>query len=397
MLELRLKPGREKSVLRGHPWIFSGSVASSSAVKVVEFPGQTVRITDSNGKFLAWGAISPESKIRVRVWSLDESEVIGADYFLQRITAAVNHRKQLAQNKDVNAYRLVHGESDGLPGLIVDKYGQTLVVQFLTNGVEFWRETIIDQLGTITSCDQIFERSDADVRHLEGLTPQKGNLKGGEAGGPVEICEGKLRYWVDITHGQKTGFFIDQRENRAIVRELTSEKSVLDCFAYTGGFTIAAVKGGAKKVTALESSMGAIKLGRENLKLNQIPADFVEWLETDVFKELRKFRDRNRKYDLIILDPPKFAPTAAHAQKAARGYKDINLLAFKLLNPGGLLVTFSCSGGVSSELFQKIVAGAALDAGIEGKIIRRLGPGIDHPVALNFPEGEYLKGFIIQL
>jgi 23S rRNA (cytosine1962-C5)-methyltransferase len=220
---------------------------------------------------------------------------------------------------------------------------------------------------------------------------------GEELAGPVAINEGGLRYWVDITQGQKTGFFLDQRDNRAIVGGFAADKSVLDCFAYTGGFTIAALEGGAMNATALEASSGAINLGKENLGLNQIPAERVEWLETDVFMELRKFRDSARTFDLIILDPPKFAPTAAHAQKAARGYKDINLLAFKLLNPNGMLATFSCSGGVGTELFQKIVAGAALDAGVEARIISRLGPGVDHPVALNFPEGAYLKGLIIQI
>jgi 23S rRNA (cytosine1962-C5)-methyltransferase len=356
-----------------------------------------VRVSDSHGRFLAWGAVSPQSKIRVRVWSQTEAEVVGSDFFRRRITAAIDRRKLLSQTQNLNAFRLVHAESDGLPGLIVDKYGQNLVMQLLSSGVEFWREVILEQLINITGCEQIYERSDADVRQLEGLESQKGLLLGEEVAGPVAINEGGLRYWVDIVQGQKTGFFLDQRDNRAIVGGLAAGKSVLDCFAYTGGFAIAALKGGARFVTALESSSGAINLGKENVRLNQIPGERVEWLETDVFQELRKFRDSARTFDLIILDPPKFAPTASHAQKAARGYKDINLLAFKLLNPGGMLTTFSCSGGVSAELFQKIVAGAAYDAGVEARIISRLGPGIDHPVALNFPEGAYLKGLIIQI
>ena len=356
-----------------------------------------MRVSDSKGKFLAWGAISPQSKIRVRVWSLNEAEVVGADFFLKRLTAAIGRRKLLSQTQNVTAFRLVHAESDGLPGLIVDKYGPILVVQFLSSGVEFWRDVIVEQLVKITRCKQIYERSDADIRHLEGLESKKGPLVGEDLAGPVAINEGELRYWVDIIQGQKTGFFLDQRDNRAIVRGFAAEKTVLDCFAYTGGFTIAALEGGAKKATAIESSAVAIGLGKENLKLNQVPAGRVEWLEADVFKELRKFRDSARTFDLVILDPPKFAPTAAHAQKAARGYKDINLLAFKLLDPGGLLVTFSCSGGVNPDLFQKIVAGAALDAGVEARIIGRLGPGVDHPVALNFPEGAYLKGLIVQV
>jgi 23S rRNA (cytosine1962-C5)-methyltransferase len=356
-----------------------------------------VRVSDSNGKFLVWGAISPQSKIRVRVWSQIEDELIGDDFFLRRLTGAIDRRKQLSQTQKLNAFRLVNAESDGIPGLIVDKYEQILVVQFLSSGVEFWREVIVEQLVKITDCQQIYERSDADVRRLEGLESQKGLLMGEDLAGPVAINEGGLRYWVDVTQGQKTGFFLDQRDNRAIVGGFAADKSVLDCFAYTGGFTIAALEGGAINATALEASSGAINLGKENLRLNQIPAERVEWLETDVFMELRKFRDSARTFDLIILDPPKFAPTAAHAQKAARGYKDINLLAFKLLNPNGMLATFSCSGGVGPELFQKIVAGAALDAGVEARIINKLGPGVDHPVALNFPEGAYLKGLIIQI
>ena len=397
MLEIRLKPGREKSVLRGHPWIFSGSIASDQNEIGVEKPGQTVGVVDAKSTFLAWGAISPLSKIRIRLWSHNENEVIGEDYFKKRLRAAVNLRRELNLPNRVNAFRLVHGESDGLPGLIVDQYDQVLVAQFLTCGVDYWRETIVKQLTNITECGRIYERSDVDIRRLEGLEPVKGPLIGGEMSDPVAIHEGDLKYYVDIVQGQKTSFFLDQRDNRAMVRELAAGKEILDCFAYTGGFSIAALKGGAKHSTAIEASGAAIKLGKEILSLDQMPGERVEWLEVDVFKQLRKFRDSRRSFDMVILDPPKFAPTAAHAQKAARGYKDINLLALKLLNPGGLLVTFSCSGGVSPELFQKIVAGAAQDAGVNAKIIRRLGPGVDHPVALNFPEGAYLKGLIIQI
>jgi len=397
MIRVQLKPGREKSILRGHPWIFSGSIARTSGGDAQEYSGHTVKVIDADDNFLAWGALSPSSKIRVRIWTRNQEEVVGPDYLGTCLEQAIDNRKQFIPATEVNAYRLVHGESDGLPGLIVDKYAGTLVVQFLTCGVEHWRDTLVDLLREITGCDSIYERSDMDVRRLEGLSPQKGPLKGDAITNPIQIMEGNLHYWVDVTKGQKTGFFLDQRENRSKVQEIAGNKSVLDCFAYTGGFTIAALKGGAKGVTAVDSSGEAIKLGRENLDLNQIPELSVEWLEADVFTQLRDFRDRNRSFDMIILDPPKFAPTAAHAQKAARGYKDINLLAFKMLNPNGLLVTFSCSGGVSADLFQKIVAGAARDAGVGAKIIGRLGPGVDHPVALTFPEGAYLKGLIIQV
>jgi 23S rRNA (cytosine1962-C5)-methyltransferase len=397
MLEIRLKPGREKSVLRRHPWIFASAISAETDSDVQDMPGTTVKVVDSKGDFLGWGALSPRSNIRLRLWSWDESDRITADFFKRRLTSAIDHRKSLHHSGQLNAYRLVHGESDGLPGLIVDQYDSTLVVQFLTCGADYWRESIVNQLVEITDCQQIYERSDVEIRQLEGLERRKGCLIGDCAQNPVEIEENGIRYKVDFVDGQKTGFFLDQRDNRSIVQELSGGKSVLDCFAYTGGFTISALKGGAKDSTVVEESSTALQMLKENLVLNRIAPEKVEYLQADVFKMLRKFRDSSRTFDLIVLDPPKFAPTAAHAQKAARGYKDINLLALKLLNPGGQLVTFSCSGGVSAELFQQIIAGAALDAGVEGKIIGRMGPGIDHPVALNFPEGAYLKGLIVQV
>ena len=397
MNEIRLKAGREKAVLRGHPWIFSGSVAGATDRDEGEFAGHTVKVVDSAGNFLAWGALSPSSKIRVRLWSRNEEDDIDPEFFHTRLEKAIKHRNLTIQDKEVDAYRLVHGESDGLPGLIVDKYGEILVVQFLACGVEHWRDLLVDQLGEITGCGHIYERSDTDTRRLEGLPPRKGWLMGGEIVTPIKIKENGLHYWVDILGGQKTGFYLDQRENRSKIREIARGRSILDCFAYTGSFTISALAGGAKGVTAVDSSGEAIRMGRENLAVNHITEASVDWIEANVFEQLRRFRDLNRKFDMVILDPPKFAPTASHAQRAARGYKDINLLALKLLNPDGLLVTFSCSGGVSEDLFQKIIAGAALDAEVQAKIINRLGPGVDHPVALNFPEGSYLKGLIVQV
>lgn len=360
-------------------------------------PGETVKVVDSNGRFLAWGAISPRSQIRVRIWSWKEEDEIGADFFYDRINEAVELRKLLIKPEMVDAYRLLHAESDDIPGLIVDKYDETLVVQFLSCGIEFWRDTIVGILAKITGCNQIYERSDADTRKLEGLEPRNGILIGPDITRPIKIREGGIEYWVDIVSGQKTGFFLDQRENRFIVRELADGRTILDCFAYSGGFSISGLAGRALSVTAVDSSAEALKLARDNLKLNHFDERSVEWVEADVFNFLRKLRDQNHKFDMVILDPPKFAPTAAHVKKAARAYKDINLLALKLLNRGGLLVTFSCSGGVSEDLFQKIVAGAAVDAGVEAKIIRRLGPGPDHPVALTFPEGTYLKGLVVAI
>jgi 23S rRNA (cytosine1962-C5)-methyltransferase len=397
MLEIRLKPGREKSVLRKHPWIFASAISAAAETDEHGARGKTVKVIGSKGDFLGWGALSPRSNIRVRLWSWEEPEQINPDFFKTRLTSAIDRRKVLRQSAKQNAFRLVHGESDGLPGLIVDQYDLTLVVQFLTCGADYWRETIVNLLIELTACQQIYERSDAEIRQLEGLESRKSCLMGDCIQNPVEIEENGIRFKVDFVDGQKTGFFLDQRDNRSIVQELAGGKSVLDCFAYTGGFTISALKGGARASTVIEESKNALQMLQENLVLNQIAPEKVESLQADVFKMLRKFRDSQRSFDLIILDPPKFAPTASHAQKAARGYKDINLLALKLLNSGGQLVTFSCSGGVSAELFQQIIAGAALDAGVDGKIISRLGPGIDHPVALNFPEGAYLKGLIIHV
>jgi 23S rRNA (cytosine1962-C5)-methyltransferase len=295
-----------------------------------------------------------------------------------------------------DAFRLIYAESDGLPGLIVDRYADTLVFQSLTAGSEYWKDTLADILLELTGLKNIYERSDADVRELEGLTLRVGPLRGPITHSPstITIREHNLLFKVNIVAGHKTGFYLDQRENRLRVRELAEGRDVLDCFCYTGGFSINALAGGAKSVLSVDASADALALCHENVVLNELPVDRHQTLEGDVFQLLRKFRDEGRSFDLIILDPPKFAPTAAQAEKAARGYKDINLLGFKLLRPGGLLVTFSCSGGVDAALFQKIVASAALDARVEAQILEYLSQGPDHPVALNFPEGAYLKGLV---
>jgi 23S rRNA (cytosine1962-C5)-methyltransferase len=290
----------------------------------------------------------------------------------------------------------VHGESDALPGLIADRYADVLVLQFLSSGVEHWRGLLIDLLVELSGVRNVYERSDVDVRRLEGLPERSGPLRGTPPE-RVQIQEAGLNFQVDLVRGHKTGFYLDQRWNRGRVRQLARGKQVLDCFCYTGGFSLNALKGGARDVLAVDSSTDALAQARENLALNRLPADGVEWLEGDVFKVLRSLRDQARQFDLIVLDPPKFAPTAAQADRAARGYKDINLLAFKLLRPGGVLASFSCSGGVDASLFRKIVAGAALDAGVEAQILERLSQDIDHPVGLNFPEGEYLKGLVVRV
>lgn len=388
-----LKQGKETALLRKHPWIFSGAIKSVTGSPA---SGDIVSVYSSNNHFLAYAAFSPESQIRARVWSWEEDRLISEDFIHQRIEEAISLRKKLSF-VNTDSMRLVHSESDQLPGLVVDQYGEIIVVQFSSWAVEIWRDTIAESLQSILSPLGIFERSDMEVRRLEGLEPRVGLLKGELGDAPPVITENGLTYTLDISGGHKTGFYLDQRHNRRIVRDLSEDKNILDCFAYSGGFTLNALAGGAKHVTCVDSSGGALALAEGNIELNKLSRDKVELVEADVFQYLRLMRDKNKKFDLIILDPPKFAPTRAHAQKASRGYKDINLLAFKLLSPGGILVTFSCSGGIDTLLFQKIIAGAALDAGVDAQIIRRLSQAEDHPVALNFPEGEYLKGLVCQI
>jgi len=392
MKSLHLKAGRDKSVKRRHPWIFSGAVE-----KVDGEPanGETVLVKSAAGQPLAVAAWSPQSQIRARVWSFDPGVRIEKTFFDSSIRKAVQLRASLPAAHHSNALRLVHGESDGLPGVVVDRYADVLVAQFLSAGAELWRETILDALAGETGCEAIYERSDAEVRTLEGLEPRAGFARGNRAARRCPIVEHGLHFRVDVEAGQKTGFFLDQRDNRQRVRALAEGREVLDAFCYTGGFSIAALAGGAKRVTAVESSAPALEVAKENLAANSLDATRVSFEQADVFAYQRLLRDRDRSFDLVVLDPPKFAPTAAQAKNAARAYKDINLLAFKLLAPGGLLATFSCSGGVAAELFQSIVAGAAADAGVDAKIIERFGAAADHPVALNFPEGDYLKGLLV--
>jgi 23S rRNA (cytosine1962-C5)-methyltransferase len=290
----------------------------------------------------------------------------------------------------------VHGESDGLPGLILDQYDDVYVIQFLSAGVEFWKETLIDIIRSFTNAKTLYERSDVDVRQLEGLPLTSGLLFGENINNPILIFENDLKFTVDIVNGHKTGFYLDQRDNRLIARRISAGLKVLDCFSYTGGFALNCLLGDAKNIMLVESSETALNTARNNILLNNLSDEKVKYIEQDVFSYLRTLRDQADSFDLIILDPPKFAPTAAQAERASRGYKDINLLAFKLLNSGGYLLTFSCSGGISEDYFQKIVAGAALDAGSDALILGRLHQAIDHPVALNFPEGAYLKGLLIQ-
>ena len=390
MPALILKPGREKSLLRRHPWIFSGAIHHADENIA---SGSTVDLLSSEKRFLARASCSPTSQIRARVWTF-EDEVVDREFLRKRIRAAIATRSTLHVTSYSNACRLIYAESDNLPGLIVDKYNDVLVLQSLTAGSQFWKETFADLLLEETGIATIYERSDADVRELEGLEPKVGLLRGSLSTFHFLILEHTLRFLINLQSGHKTGFYLDQRMNRLRVRELAKDKDVLDCFCYTGGFTVNALAGGAKSVVAIDSSEDALALAKENIALNDLPADKATFIEGDVFQLLRKFRDEARSFDMIVLDPPKFAPTSAHAEKAARAYKDINLLAFKLLRPHGILVTFSCSGGVDAGLFQKIVAGSALDAGVEAQIVEHLSQDADHPVSLHFPEGAYLKGLV---
>lgn len=389
---LVIKAGREKSLLRHHPWIFSGAVAD---ILGDPEPGDTVDLLSAGGNFLARAAYSPQSQIRARIWTWDESDLVDDDFFKRRLEAAIELREKTPALGKSSGVRLVHAESDLLPGLIVDRYGNWAVMQVLSWGIERWRENITRLLMDCLPISGVFERSDVDVRRLEGLPERSGVLAGEAPPNLVEIEENGLRFWVDLRGGHKTGFYLDQRANRMKVRELSTGRDVLDCFCYTGGFTVSALAGGAGVVTAVDASAEALELARRNVQLNQFSVERINFLEGDVFQLLSQFRDMGRSFDLVVLDPPKFASNFAQVEKAARGYKDINLLALKLLRPGGIMVTFSCSGGIDADLFQRIVAAAALDADAETQIIDRLHQGPDHPVSLYFPEGAYLKGLVL--
>ena len=421
---VRLLEGKERSLRRRHPWVFQGSIARGRADA-----GETVRVEAADGSFLCWGAFSPASMIRVRAWSFDEAERIDHAFFKRRIARALALRARLPIDSD--GVRLVHGEADGLPGLIVDRYGELLSAQFLSAGMERWREAIADILLAATGCTRLYERSDSGVRSLEGLEPRAGWMRGGvaapswspaaptppdavpglkpsappAASAPVStlptsltIREHGWRLGLDVAEGHKTGFYLDQRDNRARFAQWVRHfglQRVLNGYCYTGGFSVAALAGGAQHVIGVDSSAPALARACANVALNGFDAARHVAVDADVNQFLRARLQAGESFDAIVLDPPKFAPTAAHAERAARAYKDINRLALKLLAPGGLLLTFSCSGGVGAELFHKIVAGAAADAGVDGAILQRLEGAPDHPTTLVFPEGEYLKGLAL--
>ena len=428
MNTVTLKPSKEKSLLRRHPWVYANAI---ERVDGKPASGATVVVRASDGRFLARAAYSPHSQIRLRVWSFDEAEPIDHAFFKRRVQRAMAHRRAFV--RDTCAVRLVFGEADGLPGLIVDYYladapgelarpegirqsgpgdapngnlpepgdeiaarGQ-LVCQFMAAGVEAWKEAIVAALVGATGCPNVYERSDVSIREKEGLEQTTGVLAGAAPPQQLIARENGVRYHIDVRSGHKTGFYVDQRENRALVQAHAADRDVLNCFCYTGGFSLAALKGGARRVVSIDSSGEALALARANVEANGFEAARAEWLDADAFRTLRRLTDEGERYDLVVLDPPKFAPAREHVDRAARAYKDINLSGFRLLRPGGLLFTYSCSGAIDADLFQKIVAGAAADARVDARILKRLGAGVDHPTLASFPEGEYLKGLLLQI
>ncbi len=390
MKSIRLKEGKERSLLRRHPWVFDGAIAKGGGDA-----GETVRVEGHEGQFLGWAAFSPSSKIRARVWSFDEAQRIDASFFAARIDQAIKARSRFDINSD--GWRLIHGESDGLPGLVVDRYADTLVAQFSSCGVERWKSVIVDALLAQTGLTRLYERSDASVRSLEGLPEATGWLAGsGDTG--ITITEHDWQLSLDVAEGHKTGFYLDQRDSRRKFADYTRRLSfqrVLNCYCYTGGFTVAALAGGAAHVTSIDSSGPSLERARSNVALNGFDAGLTTMLDADVNASLRQFLKDGKTFDAIVLDPPKFAPTVTHAERAARAYKDINRVALSILAPGGVLFTYSCSGGISADLFHKIVASAGSDAGVDAFITERMGGAPDHPMTVSFPEGEYLKGLVL--
>ena len=394
MNSLRLKPGKEKSLLRRHPWVFDGAIATGAADSNAA-AGETVRIQSATGQFLGWAAYSPTSKIRARVWSFDEAQRIDASFFIAACQRSISARALF--DIQSNGIRLIHGESDGLPGLVVDRYGDTLVAQFSSCGSERFKSLMVDVLLKQTGLTRLYERSDASVRSLEGLPEATGWLSG-SGSTELVLTEHDWKLSLDVAEGHKTGFYLDQRDSRHKFSQYTRRmgfKRVLNCYSYTGGFTVAALAGGAGHVTSIDSSGPALKRAIANVALNGFDASRTTMLDADVNASLRQYLKDGVTFDAIVLDPPKFAPTAFHAKRAARAYKDINRLALMLLEPGGALFTYSCSGGVSADLFHKIVAGAGLDAGVDAYITERMGGAPDHPMTVTFPEGEYLKGLVL--
>jgi len=399
MVELILKPGKERSLARRHPWIYGTAVA-----RVTGNPGagDLVAVKSADQRWLAWAAYAPESAIRARCWSFTESDRIDASWMAWKVRNAVGRRARLSELSD--ALRLVYGEADGLPGFIADRYGTQLVVQMQAPGVQAGADALLDALCAASGCADVFDRSDGGLRARDGLEAHSGVLRGSEPPARIPIRENGMAFQVDVRRGHKTGFYIDQRDSRLMARELARELATtlgrppraLNAFCYTGGFSVAMAQGGARPVVSIDSSGDALAMAREHVEGNGLAGADFEWIDNDVFEQLRACRDAGQRFDLIVLDPPKFAASHHQVERAARAYKDINLNALRLLEPGGLMMTFSCSGAIDVDLFQKIVAGAVFDADIDCVMRARLGPGADHPMMMTHPEGEYLKGLLLQ-
>lgn len=393
-VRIKLKPGREKSLERRHPWVFSNGIHN---VKGKPEAGETVDVVAHDGHWLGRGAWSPESQIQVRIWTFDREEEIDREFFKRRILRAQAGRDDLIREQGLTGYRLIAAESDGLPGITIDKYANVLVCQLLSMGADVWRDTIVDVLAELYPDCAIYERSDVDSRKKEGLASTMGLLHGTLPEMPVIIEENGIKIAVDVTKGHKTGFYLDQRDNRAMAARFVKGKSVLNCFCYTGTFGLYAAKAGAASIENVDVSALALDTARLNMRVNDLNDDNVHYNEADVFKLLRQYRDEGKTFDVIVLDPPKFADNKSQLNGACRGYKDINMIALQLLNPGGVLLTFSCSGLMPADLFQKIVADAALDAKREIQFIERLSQASDHPIGSAFPEGFYLKGLVARV
>ena len=389
---VRLKKGKEKAVRQLHPWIFSGAVES---VKGKPENGEIITVTDNQGEFLAYGFYNDQSRVAVRLLEWNQEAEINEEWWRRRISKAVKARQALINTEDTNTYRLIFSEADFLPGLIVDRFADYLSVQILTSGMERNKAVILDELQQLLHPLGIFDRSDASARGHEGMEASSGGvLRGEQPPEFVTVKENGVRYDVNISAGQKSGFYCDQRDNRRIVSEYAAGKRVLDCFSYSGGFSLNALKQEAAEVTSVDSSALALETLGRNIEINNFQNASHRLIQSDVNKQLRSFRENGEKFDIIILDPPKYAPSRSALNKASRAYKDLNRQAMLLLEPGGLLATFSCSGAIDISTFKQILAWAALDAGKEVQFIYQFCQPADHPVRSSFPEGEYLKGLL---
>ena len=393
MSSITLKREREKSMLRRHPWIFEGAIEKAEGTLR---SGETVDVLAHDGTWLAKAAYSPQSQIRARVWSFEKAEVIDNSFFKRKLEQAKARKAHILTKYATNAYRLIAAEADGLPGITIDVYNSVVVVQLLSAGAEKHRNKITWAIEQLFPDAVIHERSDVDVRKKEGLEPLVQTLKG-DLPNQVIIEENGLKIIVDLINGHKTGFYLDQRENRQIAGTYCENKDVLNCFSFSGTFGLYALAANAKSVVNVDASSSALDLSAKIVEENKLNTDKVTHLKRDVFELLREYKDSGQSFDVIILDPPKFVDSKHNLNKAARGYKDINRLALSLLRENGTLLTYSCSGLMSQDLFQKIVADAALDAHKNVYFTQRMSQSEDHPVSGNFPEGYYLKGLVCRI